>query len=73
VPGYFFHIVRGSRRIEDQDGVELPNLQAALEYAEEKASTLAIDDMYRKGLTGTVVIEIADDQGAILGTRQFPP
>jgi hypothetical protein len=71
VPRYLFHL-RNDLNVEDQEGLELPNLEAALEraacFAVEMAAASVIES---RKLDLRHRIEVATEAGQILGTVKF--
>ena len=68
MPSYYFHIRDGDRLIEDPDGSELPNLEAARAEA-FAAAREAIAEQIRMGKSvGGRSFEIADEAGRVLAT-----
>ena len=62
---FYFHIVSDGRTVPDEEGMELPNLLAALAEGMASARDLAL--AWGSGMkTGTV--QIADGAGTILET-----
>lgn len=68
MPIYFFHVRDGDALLEDKDGSELANLDAALIEARESAREIAADSLRSKERIDGRKIEIADTLGQILGT-----
>jgi hypothetical protein len=70
MPRYFFHL-RDEAFLEDPDGVELPNLTAALASAKEDVRHL-ISERIRSGrVSGPALMVIADETGAELASVSF--
>ena len=63
MPLYFFHIRRNGDRIEDEEGIELPDLNAA--HSEASSS---VQDLLSSGIPMDTsdAIEITDRDGQVL-------
>ncbi len=68
MPRYYFHIRDGENRVEDEEGTEVPDLEAAKSEARASARDLAIDEIRNERPVDGRVIEVADDQGKMLLT-----
>lgn len=64
---YYFHIRDGWSVVPDEEGMELPSWDAAREEAYTSARDLA-----RSGQSRVCSIEIADQEGNVLGCVGFP-
>ena len=60
----FFHIIEKNRRLEDEEGEELPSLQAAIKQAEQIIREILESEEATVDVA-SIRIEIADDAGAI--------
>ena len=68
MPCFYFHLREGNHLIEDLDGSELPNLEAARAKA-VAATRAAIAEQLRTGqAVGDRCFEIADEGGRVLTT-----
>jgi hypothetical protein len=68
MPCFYFHLREGNHLIEDLDGSELPNLEAARAKA-VAATREAIAEQLRTGqAVGDRCFEIADEGGRVLTT-----
>ena len=65
MPRYFFHI-RNSKHVDDEEGRQLPDLDAAREFALEGARDLVCADIRKGWLNLDHFMEVADDTGAVL-------
>jgi hypothetical protein len=70
VPRYFFHLY-DELVVLDQEGKDLPSLQAAHETALDNAREMACAEVLDGHLNLTHRIEIADESGKVLGTVHF--
>ena len=71
MPRYYFHLLNDIDA-PDEEGVELPNLEAALKYARSNALFTAAEVIKDGGhLVRSHRIEIEDAQGTVLGTVRF--
>ena len=70
MPRYFFHI-RNSERTDDEEGRELPDLDAAREFALEGARELVCADIKKGWLNLDHHIDVADEAGAVLFRLTF--
>ena len=61
---YFFHIIETNRRLEDEEGEDLPSLEAAIEQAEQIIREILQSEEATVDLA-SIRIEIADAAGAI--------
>ena len=64
---YFFHIRSDDGLIRDEEGTELPDIDAARSEARLSARDFAMDDLRRGVPVVPRRIEIADDCGQVLG------
>ena len=65
MPRYFFHI-RNSDHVDDTEGTELPDLEAAREYALDGARDLVCEDIRKGWLNLDHYVEVADETGVVL-------
>ena len=63
MPRYFFDILANGERIDDPEGMELPDLKAARAEAIQAARDLMDDPIIANG---PVEFEISDETGAVL-------
>jgi hypothetical protein len=70
VPHYFFHLY-DDLIVLDQEGKELPSLQAARENALDNAREMACAEVLDGHLNLKHRIEIADESGKVLATVPF--
>jgi len=71
VPRYYFHLY-DDLDCPDQEGAELPNLEAAQAKAVHEARLLMGDLLHREGrLALHHRIDIEDEQGVVLATINF--
>ena len=69
---YFFSIVEGDEIMDDEEGTELPNLEAARTEALESAREVIADDVLsaRKYEAGRAIM-VRDETGKIVLTLPF--
>jgi hypothetical protein len=68
MPRYFFHILSGGETVEDEEGMDLPDMAAARQEAVASARDLALSadkDGFGKE---TRSVQIIDAAGAVLGS-----
>ncbi|HEX3674652.1 MAG TPA: hypothetical protein VHU87_10295 [Rhizomicrobium sp.] len=68
MPRYYFHIREGGNLVEDEEGAEVPDLEAAKSEARASARDLAIDEIRNERRVNGRVIEVADGYGKTLAT-----
>lgn len=68
---YFFHTRCGDELIEDIDGVELPDFEAAEREARVAAREMVADLVITGGPIGGQSIDIHDDEGRLLKAVPF--
>jgi hypothetical protein len=61
---YYFHIIETNRRLEDEEGEDLPSLEAAMEQAEQIIREILESEEATVDLA-SIRIETADSAGAI--------
>jgi hypothetical protein len=71
MPLYFFHILDGSRLIEDSQGTDLAGMAAAHEEARASIREFAIEALQQRLAVDRLRIEIRDERGATLGVVRF--
>ena len=71
MPRYYFHICNGSGFVEDEDGQELPDLEAARAFAVRSARSIMASDVQRGMLDLSSFIEIEDPQHQLVHTLGF--
>lgn len=68
---YFFHL-RNDLNVDDQEGVELPNLAAALDHAVRSAVEMAaVSVVDHRHINLGHRIEVADETGTVLEVVRF--
>jgi hypothetical protein len=67
MPLYYFHVRDGELLLEDKDGTDLPDLEAAFAEAREAAREIAADSLKSNEAIDGRRIEIADGSGKVLG------
>lgn len=63
---FFFHLRNGDQLIEDPDGTELPDLEAALTDARVSARHLLADKLRAGAVLNGQRFEITDEAGRVL-------
>ena len=71
MPRFYLHICNGDGFTEDEDGVELPNLEAARREAIKGLRDVMSAEMMSGELNMASFIEIEDEQHLLLHTVQF--
>lgn len=61
MPRFYFHVCNGTGFVEDEEGRELPDLEAARQEAIKGARSIMADDLYRGQLDLSSFIEIEDE------------
>ena len=70
MPRFYFHL-RNDLEVDDEEGIEIPDLAAAREYALFNARSIAAENVHKGHLNLSHRIEIADDAQRIVGTVTF--
>ena len=68
MPTCFFHVRDGGLLLEDKDGTDLPDLDAAVAEARASAREIAADSLRSDEVIDGRTIEITDDTQAVLAT-----
>lgn len=71
MPRFFFHICNGTGFIEDEEGQELPDVEAARAEAVKGARSIMATDVQRGELDLSSFIEVQGDDGALIFTLNF--
>jgi hypothetical protein len=71
VPRFYFHLHRNETSLEDDDGMELPDLSAAQKEAHQSAMELFIDAIRFQGHVEKQHFEVQDNVGNIVFTLPF--
>ena len=71
MPRYFLHVCNGMGFLEDPEGVELADLEAARRKAIEGLRDLMAGEMKAGQLNQASFVEIADEAGALLCLVSF--
>ena len=64
---YFFDVREGVRFVEDEDGIELPDIGAAEREAAESAASIG-RDLLPKGTARCITVEVRNEHGQRLVT-----
>jgi hypothetical protein len=71
MPRFYFHVCNGTGFTEDQEGQELPDLDAARQVAASSARSIMADDVRRGELDLSSFIEIEDFGHQLVHTLCF--
>lgn len=71
MPRYFFHVRNGDSLIQDLEGIDLPDLDAARIEALEGARSLLSETVRTGGVLDGQRFEIVDESGQVLDTLSF--
>jgi hypothetical protein len=66
MPRYFFHVRDGDDLILDREGLELPDLDSALEECRSLVRTVLNEDQHRAILSPGRQFEIVDELGRLV-------
>jgi hypothetical protein len=72
MPRFFMHVREADELIEDLDGSDLPDLEAARAEATAAAREIAAEHLKTCKALGARRFEIWDDAGRMLATVPFP-
>jgi len=67
VSRYYFHIIDGSQLIPDDEGMELPSLEAAWDEANMSVADLERASIQSGTALGASGVEFTDEDGNLLG------
>ena len=70
MPRFYFNL-RNDLVVDDEEGLELPDLAAAREYALFTARSIAAENVHKGKLNLSHRIEIADEDNQVLATVSF--
>jgi hypothetical protein len=70
MPRFYFNL-RNDLVVDDEEGLELPDLAAAREYALFNARSIAAENVHKGKLNLSHRIEIADEDNQVLATVSF--
>jgi len=68
---FYFHLRHSDGLVEDPDGSELADLEAAIEEAKAGVRALVAESIRENKLLQPTTIEITDDKGNVLDTVTF--
>ena len=71
MPRYYMHSCNGHGFTEDQEGIDLPDREAAMRKAVEAARDVMADDVRSGLLDLTSFIEVEDEQHKLMFTLTF--
>lgn len=70
MPRFYFHL-RNDLEVDDEEGLEVPDLAAAREYAIFNARSIAAENVHKGKLNLKHRIEIADETRRVVATVSF--
>jgi hypothetical protein len=71
MPRYFFHVVDGEERLEDAEGVPLPDERAARKMAVHIAREIMAESLRNGEPIDGQVFEVADENGEVVIRMPF--
>lgn len=71
MPRFYFHVCNGTGFVQDEEGQELPDLEAARAAAIKSARSIMASDVQRGALDLSSFIEIEDEASQLLHTLCF--
>ena len=71
MPRYYFHVCNGTGFVQDEEGQELPDLEAARAEAIRNARSIMASDVQRGMLDLSSFIEIEDANSQLVDTLGF--
>lgn len=71
MPRYYFHLREAGDVVPDEEGMELPDLDAARRFAVRGTRDLMAGAVLRGELPLSHAVEIADQRGTVLKTVSF--
>lgn len=71
MPRYLFDLLHGAERIPDEEGRDLPDLEAARRYAIVAAREIVSEQALKGELPLSYALVVRDERGAILLTIPF--
>lgn len=71
MPCFYFHVCNGTGFVQDEEGQELPDLEAARAAAIKSARSIMASDVQRGALDLSSFIEIEDETSQRLHTLCF--
>lgn len=71
MPRFYFHVCDGAGFVEDEEGRELPDQEAARAEAVKGARGLMADDLQRGTLALSSFVEVEDENHRLLFTISF--
>jgi hypothetical protein len=72
MPKFFFHVVRNGQRVEDQEGIDLPDLADANEEATQAAREIVSESILTSGAADRGEFHVTDAVGKELLVVPFP-
>ena len=66
MPFYFFHVRDGSETIRDEEGIDLPDIEAARNEARASARGFIAQRVQARETSVGQIIDIADQTGSVL-------
>jgi hypothetical protein len=71
MPRFYFHVCDGTGFVEDEEGVELRDIDAARTEAVKGARSIMAEDLQRGQLDLSSFIEVEDERHELLFTLMF--
>ena len=71
MPMYFFHLIRDDARIEDDEGIELPDVAAAAREAHRSTAAI-VRESVKQNERFKGHMEVTDEAGNVLLSVPFP-
>jgi hypothetical protein len=71
MPRYYLHVCNGTGFVQDEEGQDLPNLDAARLVAMRSARSIMASDVQRGMLDLSSFIEVEDEDGKLVLTLGF--
>ena len=71
MPRYYFHVCNGTGFVQDEEGLDLPDFEAARAEAIRSARSIMASDVQRGMLDLSSFIEIEDSDGGLVHTLGF--
>lgn len=71
MPHFYFHLSDGAEFVEDDEGAQFPDADAARRYAISNLRQVAAADVAGGHVNTELLIEIANDLGCLVGSVRF--
>jgi hypothetical protein len=63
MPRYFFHIRDHGRMIEDEEGIDLPDMETAKDECQRAIRAVLDDDEWRENVSPNAELHVVDELG----------